>query len=445
MPAYIPDNHENSNAEKLKPYLEKFGVNYADLFEVFDDSTILYYAADSHWTSAGAAKGIDTILSAAEIDSNYSSGPFSIEGIHIGDLYNMLYPAAKGTEGEVVHSDTFSFECLNNPNNGNAITIETSNPKAKGGLFCWRDSFGIEMYPYLAQSFNKATFSRDSKYDLSKIEDGTNLVILEIVERNLPNLLEPSIISEKSTEEISDINNVDNSTLMADAESLIGESVQKMYDIAGKPEASEYAPSCMGSGQDGELSYPGFTVYTYKDNNSEIIVDVEERKEITPSNQNEDSLPIINEDFADASELEALIKEIVREQTTPTMTNQEKLLVLYKYVVNNFNYRRRNFYDFGATGWIEEEAYTMLTTGKGNCYNFASVFCLLAREIGYDATAYSGTMGPDRRPHAWVEIDMDGETKLFDPEDDWTIKIHGELKKYCISLEKAERYKYVHE
>ena len=71
----------------------------------------------------------------------------------------------------------------------------------------------------------------------------------------------------------------------------------------------------------------------------------------------------------------------------------------------------------------------MLTTGKGNCYNFAAVFCELARFIGYDAQVYSGYVkGPGaldengdvlwvaERPHAWVEIVIKGEARLFDPE-----------------------------
>ena len=447
MPSYIPNNHENSNAEGLKPYLEKYGIVYADLFEAFEGSTILYYSTDSHWTAAGAAKGTDAILSAAGISTSYGEKPYAIEGTHTGDLYNMLYPAAAGAEGRVVSLEEFTYECLNDPNEGNAIKIETVNPNAEGSLFCWRDSFGIEMYPFLAQSFGEAEFSRDSEYNLGKIEEGTDLVILEIVERNLSNLLAPPVAAEQASSASADAAAENSDELMQAAAALIGEDVQKLYEAAGMPESSDYASSCLGSGKDGELYYPGFTVYTYAEGSLETIVDVEERKTFEkPEEEPEDEVSLnIDSDFAEAAELEELIKNIVSEQTDSSMTDEEKLEALYKYVVNSYTYRRRNYYDFGATGWVDEEAYTMLTTGKGNCYNFASVFCLLAREIGYDATAYSGTMGPDRRPHAWVEIEIDGETRLFDPEDDWTISIHGVLKKYNITLEKAERYKYIHE
>lgn len=39
----------------------------------------------------------------------------------------------------------------------------------------------------------------------------------------------------------------------------------------GKPVSAEYAPSCLGDGEDGELIYDGFTVYTYREGENEVI------------------------------------------------------------------------------------------------------------------------------------------------------------------------------
>ena len=58
------------------------------------------------------------------------------------------------------------------------------------------------------------------------------------------------------------------------AEDLIGEDVSKLYDAIGEPNDSSYAGSCLGPGEDGELHYDGFTVYTYKEDDSEIIQNV---------------------------------------------------------------------------------------------------------------------------------------------------------------------------
>ena len=104
------------------------------------------------------------------------------------------------------------------------------------------------------------------------------------------------------------------------------------------------------------------------------------------------------------------------------------------YTAFNFRYSGEIHHEFGETGWEAQDALDMLTTGRGNCYSYAALFACLARMIGYDARAYSGriwgapiVVGFDGEgqpiyeqvgmiPHAWVEIDMDGETYVFDPE-----------------------------
>ena len=47
----------------------------------------------------------------------------------------------------------------------------------------------------------------------------------------------------------------------------------------GKPNNESYASSCLGDGEDGELSYDGFTVYTYRaPDGAETVYDVIEQK-----------------------------------------------------------------------------------------------------------------------------------------------------------------------
>lgn len=59
--------------------------------------------------------------------------------------------------------------------------------------------------------------------------------------------------------------------------SLIDGSVEDLYDTVGFPVDYMYADSCLGEGEDGELYYDGFTVYTYRDlEDNETIYDVME-------------------------------------------------------------------------------------------------------------------------------------------------------------------------
>lgn len=60
----------------------------------------------------------------------------------------------------------------------------------------------------------------------------------------------------------------------ADASAFIGKSASSMIAAIGGPVSKSYAPSCMGDGEDGELKYNGFTVYTYKEGDSEKVIDV---------------------------------------------------------------------------------------------------------------------------------------------------------------------------
>lgn len=59
------------------------------------------------------------------------------------------------------------------------------------------------------------------------------------------------------------------------ARGLIDQPIEDLYAQIGEPESSDYAPSCMGDGEDGMLFYDGFIVYTYREGDVETVYDVE--------------------------------------------------------------------------------------------------------------------------------------------------------------------------
>ncbi len=182
MPAAYPENHAESNWEKLRPLLDAEGVAYVDLFSL----PLPYYRTDTHWTAEGAAMAADKLLASLGRESAYAAGPFAEGELRPGDLYEMLYPAGSGAEREILCQLGLDFDHLNDPREGNAITIRTEGGDA-GSLYCWRDSFGVALYPYLADAFGQACFSRSTDYTLP--EGDYDVVILEIVERSIPNLV----------------------------------------------------------------------------------------------------------------------------------------------------------------------------------------------------------------------------------------------------------------
>lgn len=61
-------------------------------------------------------------------------------------------------------------------------------------------------------------------------------------------------------------------SLFDTARALEGESTDDLIAAIGEPVSREdYAPSCMGNGEDGLWHYNGFDVYTYRENDSESV------------------------------------------------------------------------------------------------------------------------------------------------------------------------------
>ena len=209
MPAFVPSAHDAANAERILPYFASMGIHYQDLFSVLrDKGGVLYYKTDSHWTDRGAALAADSLMDAFGKCVAYYDKDFSLSTEHRGDLYEMLFPTGKGTE--TAHSYAgFSYSAAGNPNGGNAMRIETTNEGAEGALVCWRDSFGISLYPYLADSFSRALFLRSSNYDLTEIDAlPADHVLIELVERNLDWLIRNVPVMEAPQREIELTNTV---------------------------------------------------------------------------------------------------------------------------------------------------------------------------------------------------------------------------------------------
>lgn len=62
------------------------------------------------------------------------------------------------------------------------------------------------------------------------------------------------------------------------AQECIDLPVEDLYALIGEPESADYAPSCLNPevGEDGNLYYDGFIVYTYREGDTETVSYVEE-------------------------------------------------------------------------------------------------------------------------------------------------------------------------
>ena len=194
-PEHAPDFvtvAEGSNRERLDAALEAQSVNYVNLYDVFtavDEE--LYWQWDSHWNSRGAALAADAILAAAGMGTDYFAGPFTPVWEHKGDLYEMLYPTGTALEADYAWDPGFTFSYLSSFHNADDISIETENAGGTGSLLMFRDSSGRSLYPYMAQSFGHAFFSRQNNYRIDYVNKyDADLVVVDLAERTLPYLLQ---------------------------------------------------------------------------------------------------------------------------------------------------------------------------------------------------------------------------------------------------------------
>ena len=178
-------------------------------------------------------------------------------------------------------------------------------------------------------------------------------------------------------------------------------------DDTGAEKWTDFAPADTGLPEDfrteGVHLYNGWSYYYSA-----------ETKDILRSRANGGNTYDIDGHFTtgDAT-VDAQLRDIVLSKTKSGMTGEEMLQALYAYCRDTYKYLKWNVFATGDTSFTLDAARQMLSTGRGNCYCYASVFWYLARWIGYDARIYSGTLLGDY--HSWVEING----YIYDTQMEW--------------------------
>lgn len=124
------------------------------------------------------------------------------------------------------------------------------------------------------------------------------------------------------------------------------------------------------------------------------------------------------------AELDEIVADVLNQIfiDNPEASRMDILRKAYEYTRDSFTYLRKEPYEKGATGWEIADGKKMFQDTRGNCYYFAGAFWALARGLGYEAQAVSGTCTGTHQPHAWVIINFDGEDYFFDPQ--WENNYH---------------------
>lgn len=199
MPYYIQPLGQEGNRKKLEQQMKRQGIQYADLFQTFKrEETVLYHRLDSHWNKEGAVLAWSTILNRLDMETpGYkTSRKWRAKNFH-GDLYEMVFPEGKEKDWDINYDYQFQYQYKGQVKDTSDIEIRTTCRGREGKLALCRDSFGNALLPFAAESFGKSYFTRQFPWDAEVLDqEQPDTVILEIVERNLDQIIENAPVME---------------------------------------------------------------------------------------------------------------------------------------------------------------------------------------------------------------------------------------------------------
>lgn len=195
MPDYLRPSGAAGNRERLMAALERHGVNTIDLAEKLTaakDEGLLYHYQDTHWNERGAQIGYRAIMEIAAGSGQYETY-LGLEPTTVcdygGDLHYFVLPTVEGDLPRPDYGLTFEYD-QDPVRPGRATTIGTTSGANTRRLLLYRDSFGDALLPYLSANLGRVLYDAEFPYNYASFEsEQPDAVVIELVERNLKNLL----------------------------------------------------------------------------------------------------------------------------------------------------------------------------------------------------------------------------------------------------------------
>lgn len=285
-PEYMPYNYvpsDNvSNYEMLTAELadRDFYLDMKSALLELESPTPLYHKTDTHWNNFGAYAGHVMLMNKiGKLPCGTGSGWYT-EHDRLGDLAEMIYPS-EGAKDMQFHNDyEFKYKYTSRFRGLDDVNITASCENGIGHLLMYRDSYGEAILPYMAEVFETSEFSRAVPYRLTNIQPG-DTVIIEIVERNLKNLLNGAPIAKAPECDISVIDGIQPTEISAvvqkaesgelvniygyfPAECIMGEG-HRIYAVCGDTVYEAFTCFEDDKLEGAEYSPYGFSLYLPRD------------------------------------------------------------------------------------------------------------------------------------------------------------------------------------
>ena len=129
--------------------------------------------------------------------------------------------------------------------------------------------------------------------------------------------------------------------------------------------------------------------------------------------------------YVEAEAIEAKADELLKKIVTEDMSDKAKVKAIYAYVRSHYTYSGHS----DKTDWMQG-AYTMMTDGQGDCFNYFAVTKLLLDRCGIpniDVRKVRNT--PDDSDHFWSLVSVDGGSTYY--HLDTTPRV-GEGDDFCL-------------
>lgn len=183
---------EGSNRVRLMAALQQAGVNAPDFVPLLRNKSMLtYMKTDTHWSAYGAYLAYEEIwrtLFDEQPPIALTMEDFTVPVPSVGDLSQMVLPGMQPRELDALPNIEKNYRTKGIMRSLEDMLIETIGPKGAPTMFVARDSFGMALFPYLAGSTEKMTFSRNYEAFYSQAT-GHDAAVLVVVERYLRNQL----------------------------------------------------------------------------------------------------------------------------------------------------------------------------------------------------------------------------------------------------------------
>jgi len=139
----------------------------------------------------------------------------------------------------------------------------------------------------------------------------------------------------------------------------------------------------------------------------------------------------------------------LKELVTDEMSNSQKLLAMYNYIlkqgysvyIQNYNEIEKNRIKTSLLSYEScEAALHILEKSSGVCDNFSALFVAMANALGFETYEMSGQINGSG--HVWAIVRMDGKDYIFDPQAE-QVNIQNNQVRYmnfCLNTDYATAY-----